>query len=289
MMKMRKKIRIKESKIKESRIKENKIEENKIKGSRFSAGKSVFFSVAVTLLCGLALNFGVSAAHRNTLQQGIAEEVLRFHVLANSDSERDQAVKYKVRDAVLEWLDAEPGFTGSGADAEIREVETGHEIGYETGAEIGYKAGVSRENEKALSGLDSGYDRQKEKNAKCDFLKTHLRQIAGIADQVLAEQGMPYHAEASVERCYFPERSYGSCTFPAGWYEALRIRLGEAQGQNWWCVLYPGLCFSDCLHAVLPDGSMARLRELLSAEEYESLLRQPKRWKISFRYLNFLN
>lgn len=214
-------------------------------------------ALPVILACALLLNLGVSAAHRSLLQRGIAEEVLRFHVLANSDSEEDQRVKYLVRDAVLEWLhgaedeDAK-GIRANGADADGVEEDGGTEI--------------------------------KGKEYELQFLAAHLRGIEQIANQVLEGQGMSYRAQAAVENCYFPERTYGDCTFPAGWYDALRIRLGEARGKNWWCVLYPGLCFSDCLHAVVDDGELANLEDVLTAEEYESLLRRPERWKISFRW-----
>ncbi len=195
------------------------------------------------LACSLVLNIGVSAAHRAILQRGIAEEVLRFHVLANSDSEEDQKVKYLVRDAVLEKIRGNTESSGNGS----REMLNG-------------------------------------KDAELRFLQTHLPEIEEAANRVLEEQKMPYRAQASIENCYFPERSYGNCTFPAGWYDALRVRLGEARGHNWWCVLYPALCFSDCLHAVVDEGELAELKTVLTVEEYESLLRKPKKWKIAFRW-----
>ncbi len=201
-------------------------------------------TIICVLVCALVLNLGVSAAHRTFLQQGIAEEVLRFHVLANSDSEEDQSVKLLVRDAVLEW---------------IKNVKQG-------------------EGQAEQKDTDSG------KESELRFLSEHLSGIEETANRVLEEQGMPYRAQASVENCYFPERTYGNCTFPAGWYDALRIRLGAAKGHNWWCVLYPSLCFSDCLHAVVDDGELADLKEVLTVEEYESLLRKPKKWKIAFRW-----
>ncbi len=204
------------------------------------------------LACGIALNLGVSAAHRAILQRGIAEEVLRFHVLANSDSEEDQDVKLLVRDAVLKWIHEE------------------------------------LDSEKSLPAIQKNEVDQKTeesgKKSELCFLSGHLSEIEEIANQVLGEQGMSYRAQASVENCYFPERTYGDCTFPAGWYDALRVQLGEAKGHNWWCVLYPGLCFSDCLHAVVDGDELADLKELLTVEEYESLLRKPKKWKIAFRW-----
>ncbi len=195
------------------------------------------------LIClSLFMRITVSAAYQNTLQQGIADEVLRFQVLADSDSEEDQDVKYRVRDAVLSWL-----------AQELKKEAADH------------------------AGADS-------KNAVERFVQEHLAELEHIADQVLLECGADYRAAASVERRCFPARTYGDCTFPAGWYDALRIRLGSAQGHNWWCVLYPRLCFSDCLHAVVEEDEKEELRSVLTEEEYDSLLQNPGSWRIAFRW-----
>lgn len=68
---------------------------------------------------------------------------------------------------------------------------------------------------------------------------------------------------------YFPAKTYGDVTFPAGEYEALRIKIGQAKGQNWWCCLYPNLCFVDAVHAVVPEEGKDTLRQVLDKEEYE--------------------
>lgn len=202
-------------------------------------------TVLLFLLMTLFLNVTAAAAHRSVLQQGIAEEVVRFHVQANSDSEEDQNVKYLVRDAVLGWITA--SFPGAGWTAQTED-ETD-------------RAGILL------------------------FLQENLSQAEHIANEVLEGENMPYRAAAEITQCYFPDRTYGDCTFPAGWYEALCIRLGEAKGQNWWCLLYPSLCFSDCLHAVIEGTGLSRLEEVLTVEEYESLLQSAGSWKIGFRWL----
>lgn len=66
-------------------------------------------------------------------------------------------------------------------------------------------------------------------------------------------------------------KDYGDLRFPAGNYEALCVRIGSAAGHNWWCVLFPSLCFVDETHAVVPDDSKEKLQDSLSQEEYESL------------------
>ena len=69
--------------------------------------------------------------------------------------------------------------------------------------------------------------------------------------------------------CDFPEKSYGDITFPAGEYEALRIEIGESKGQNWWCVLYPNLCFIDAVNAVVPQEGKEELKQVLEEDTYK--------------------
>ena len=88
------------------------------------------------------------------------------------------------------------------------------------------------------------------------------------ADEVLKKEGVSYRAQAKVTSCYFPDKRYGDIIFPEGEYEALRITLGSGKGHNWWCVLYPSLCFTNATCAVDEDGKK-ELKEALSAEEYE--------------------
>lgn len=125
------------------------------------------------------------------------------------------------------------------------------------------------------------------KDQVLSFLDAHLQDIQQMAEQVLDKNGFSYGASVAVERAFYPELSYGGCTFPAGWYQVLRIRLGEARGHNWWCLFYPRLCFADCLQAVSEEEQREGLKSVLTAEEYETLLRSPKDWKISFRWLKW--
>ncbi len=157
-------------------------------------------------------------------QKMLAEKVFRFHVLANSDSEEDQAVKLKVRDAVLSYI----------------------------------KEGTASE---AVEESDA-------KQTK-EWVQEHLEEVEDIADAVLREEGYGYSSEAEVEVCYFPDKQYGDIFFPQGDYEALRVKLGEAKGHNWWCVLYPNLCFTSSTCAVVSDEGKEDLKETLTAEEYE--------------------
>lgn len=181
----------------------------------------------------------IDRAEAARIQQGISGEVLRFHVLANSDDEADQSVKLKVRDGVLQWLEKELTEEELG-DLELMEGKIGQ----------------------------------------------LLPQIEDCARVILRKNGMAYGVSAEMGQSWFPEKTYGNCTFPAGRYTALRILLGEAEGKNWWCVLFPKLCFLDCVHAVVPEESQEQLQNVLTEEEYESLFDpEEDEYHISFRYL----
>lgn len=255
-------------------------------------------TVLLIILFALCLNLCVSAAHRTILQQGIAQEILRFHVIANSDSEADQRVKYLVRDELLIWMEEqrqkeaveEQNCAGKTERIKTQEsTEKTERIRAQESTEKTERIKAQESTEKTERievQEDTGNKTYFEKRENAEsFLSEHLSDLELVAERVLMENGMAYHAKAELEQVYFSERVYGEYTFPAGWYETLRIRLGEAKGQNWWCVLYPNLCFADCLKGVSGQNTgEEELREVLSVQEYESLLRRPDKWKITFRW-----
>lgn len=98
--------------------------------------------------------------------------------------------------------------------------------------------------------------------------KEMIREIAGT---VITAQGYDYPVSVSLEKRYFPAKTYGDLTFPPGYYNALCVEIGKADGRNWWCVLFPSLCFVDETQAVVPDESKRRLQEELPEDAYNSL------------------
>lgn len=102
-------------------------------------------------------------------------------------------------------------------------------------------------------------------------IQNNLPSIEKTANQVLFNSGYNYTASASLERCDFPIKQYGDLTFPAGNYEALRIQLGEAEGKNWWCVMFPSLCYVDETYDVITEENKEKFQEVLTKEEYKSL------------------
>ena len=154
----------------------------------------------------------VSAKVEKT-QEHMAEEVLRFHVLANSDSKEDQNLKMKVKDTVVSWMEEE-------MDTE------------------------SLAQTKA-------------------FIRSHLPQIEALAEETIQKEGYSYPVWASLEWTVFPEKTYGDITFPAGTYEALRIQIGEAQGHNWWCVMFPDLCVTKDDKVRINNTARKKMEKLL--------------------------
>ena len=86
----------------------------------------------------------------------------------------------------------------------------------------------------------------------------HKEELVRVSEEVLRAEGCNDKVTAEVVRCEFPDKTYGDITFPAGWYDALRIRIGKAQGHNWWCVLYPNLCFME--YAMIVKGTPVKIK-----------------------------
>ena len=125
----------------------------------------------------------------------ISEQVFRVHILANSDSQEDQQLKLRVRDAVIE------------------------------------------KSEELLSDVHS-------KDEAKLTVSNNIDVFEETALSVIKAEGFDYNVECSIENMLFDTRYYDDITMPGGYYDALRIRIGDAQGKNWWCVMYPSLCLS---------------------------------------------
>lgn len=113
------------------------------------------------------------------------------------------------------------------------------------------------------------------------WARGHLNAIENLAEAVIREKGYDYRVTAEVTTCDFPDKTYGDITFPSGRYEALRIEIGEAKGQNWWCVLYPNLCFIDAINAVVPEKGKKDLKKVLEEDTYE-MVTATSRFKIGW-------
>ena len=207
--------------------------------------KIIITTIAIiSLTAAIAAKNHTPAANTNSIactadmQKSIAGKILRFHVLANSDSEADQNVKKQVRDAVGAYI--EPYLL------ECENIE-------ETRATV----------------------------------NDHMDEIIAVSKETLAANGFTYGASAELTHTDFPEKTYGDYTFPEGNYEALEITLGDGAGHNWWCVLYPPLCFVDAVYGVVPENSKEKLAGVLTDEEYKTVT--DRGCKVRFKYLTFIN
>lgn len=101
-----------------------------------------------------------------------------------------------------------------------------------------------------------------------EIAKTHLEDFKEIAQNVVKENGYNYNVNVEIGNFSFPTKTYGDISFPAGFYDALKVEIGKAEGQNWWCVMFPPLCFVDVTSGVVPEESKENLEENLGDEEY---------------------
>ena len=119
------------------------------------------------------------------------------------------------------------------------------------------------------------------------LLYNESENIRNVAAATLRSLGDESDVNVYFENCYFPMKTYGDMTFPPGEYEAFRVDIGEAQGKNWWCVLYPPLCFVDAVYGEVPEESKEELKGVLTEEEYSMV--SGENVKFRFKYLKIFN
>ena len=190
------------------------------------------------VICAAALVLVTAVSYISLQVNDIEDSVLRLHIVANSDSDEDQALKLKVRDEVVERC----GFL--------------------------FENCVSAEQSIKTAADNIGF-------------------IKYVAEQVITENGYNYDADCQVTQCSFPTKQYerpgdGVVSLPRGEYNALNIKIGAAKGKNWWCVMYPPLCFVDGVASV-PDETDELLKSQLTASEYE-LITESDRPEIKIKF-----
>lgn len=177
--------------------------------------------------CGLMIFLLAMNGYRQSgerLASRIAPEIIRFHIMANSDAKEDQDLKLEVRDYLL-------------------------------------------------SIIYDDLDRSASKTEIKNYITQKKPYLEQEADQFIASRGYGYQTAISLTNRYFPEKTYGDMTFPNGTYEAVTVTIGSGRGHNWWCVLYPPLCFTDAVCAEVPDSSKDTLEHLLAPADYSELLK----------------
>lgn len=125
--------------------------------------------------------------------------------------------------------------------------------------------------DKVLEYINSISGNENSKEDVINLAKANINEIQKIAENTINENGYNYSVKLNIGNFAFPTKTYGDISFPAGFYDALKIEIGEAKGQNWWCVMFPPLCFVDVTSGVVPEESKEVIKENLSEEEYELL------------------
>lgn len=205
--------------------------------------KKIVVVLALLLAVGGFATYFYGHSEEYKTQKEIAEQIIRFHVRANSDSDEDQQLKLAVKDAVVVYLEDE--LAGANNLDEARNI-----------------------------------------------LYYDIDRIEQIALDVIADKGYEYNVNVYFEKSYFPMKVYGDMSFPPGEYEAFRIDIGGAEGKNWWCVLFPPLCFVDSTYSVVPDDTKEQFRDVLSDEAYNTITVKDldeNNYKVRFKFLTFLN
>ena len=120
------------------------------------------------------------------------------------------------------------------------------------------------------------------------IVQENLAQVIKTAQQAVAQEGYDYSVDARIETVAFPQKTYGNYTFPAGDYQALNVIIGSGKGQNWWCVMYPNMCFHGSVYEIVDEDAEKSLQQVLSGDEYDAVLKSGK-YRVRFKYLDFLN
>lgn len=190
--------------------------------------------ICTFVILALALFAGLFPVHG---EEEIYDTVVRLHVLANSDSEEDQALKLMVRDRILEVI--APAVEGCSSQSEAIA---------------------------AIGGI--------------------MDDIEDAAEEVVRSEGFGYDVSVEIGEEYYPTKNYESCAFPSGEYVSLRVCIGEAEGENWWCCLFPTLCLSAASEDNSKSNEDAFISAGLTSEQYKIVTETGStKYKIRFKIL----
>lgn len=196
--------------------------------------RKFFYSVIIGIIVTASV-----VCYSETVQSEVAQNVLRLHVIANSDSAEDQALKLKVRDRIL-----------AESNSFLKDSQSLSETG--------------------------------------DLIYNNLDFLTNAAQDEIIKQGYDYPVRLSLGESSFPAKEYGNIALPAGDYQALRVEIGNASGQNWWCVIFPPLCFVDASLGKADAESLAVLQSNLSSESYSLITGDSPSVEIRFKIVDFV-
>ena len=122
-----------------------------------------------------------------------------------------------------------------------------------------------------------------------EFLNSHQSELQQIIDSAIAEQGYQYTASFEIGNSYYPQKKYENIILPSGYYDGLKIKIGKAEGKNWWCVLFPPMCLIDSSTCELPEESEIILENTLSNESNSLVSSNESNYKFKFKLVDFIN
>lgn len=193
--------------------------------------KKTLLRIEISLLIALIICGALNINAFSQQCESIREKMLRMHVIANSDSEEDQQLKLKVRDAVLSA--GKEVFDGSITATEAKEKITPY----------------------------------------IDYLEN-------TALETIKNEGFDYNVKITVEKEYFSTRTYdNSVTLPAGYYTAVKVIIGEGEGQNWWCVMFPPMCLPTAV-------AECEMSDVLTEDETE-IVTETEKYEFKFKIVEF--
>ncbi len=135
-----------------------------------------------------------------------------------------------------------------------------------------------------LNYMNSLCSNTKTKEEAISIASEHLSDFKELAKKTIVENGYSYDVDVQIGNFEFPTKTYGDIALPAGYYDALRVTIGEAKGQNWWCVMFPPLCFIDVTSGVVPDESKNLLKENMTEEDFALVSESKVNDGISFKF-----
>ena len=197
--------------------------------------KNKKFKSSILLIFLLFLYVFISAqGYVTAVSNNLSDAVFRLHIIANSDSDEDQALKLKVRDSLLEYMN-----------------------------EISSNCTTKEE--------------------AINLAVEHKENFQKIAEKTISENGYNYPVTINIGNFYFPTKNYGDISLPAGFYDALRVEIGNANGKNWWCVMFPSLCFIDVSSGVVDSEAKENLEQNLDDESYD-IISEDNNGEIKFKF-----
>lgn len=185
-----------------------------------------------------AVALAVILYQQSHLQMSYAGEVVRFHVLANSNSKEDQELKLQVRNRV-----------GGYVSDLLEDVATREET--------------------------------------LQVIEEHLPEIQKTAQEEIERNGFEYAVTAQIKEVDFPVKTYGEYCMPAGEYTSLQVQIGKAEGDNWWCVMYPNMCFAGSTYEIVEGKEKKQMYRVFTLYEYRKLIESPNK-EIHFKYFTSL-